>query len=255
MKAQPLLVQAVERALHILDCFTDEQAELSVKDIATALALPKSTVVRLLHTLKAHRFIEQNEQTQQYRLGFKLFELGSLYAQQMDLRKEALPMMQRLQLETGETVSLNILDDYERICIEKVESRQDIRNFVKVGSRSALCFGASGRMLLSYLPQVEQHFVMDKEGLSPVEKQQLNEQITRIVAAGYALSKGERISGLLSIAAPIFDHQGQIIAGLSLSGPLVRTHEKEAYLIEQLLQATSELSARLGYPFSMRALR
>ena len=253
MKNETTTVQSVERALQILSCFTTDEPEQSIKMISTKLALPKSTVVRLLQTLKVHRFVEQHEHTQQYRLGFKLFELGNVYARHIDLRQEALTIMRALQNVTRETISLNILDRYERVCIEKVESNQNIRNFVEIGKRSELCFGASGRMLLSYLRKDEQQLVMEKEGLHTVEQQRVYAQIDQIVMQGFALTKGERITGLLSIAAPIFNDAGQVVAGLSLSGPIVRTKTNERELIERLKQAAHDISLRLGYEVSTRS--
>lgn len=247
MKQQTSNVQSVERALQILSCFTTEENSLSVKDIATKLALPKSTVFRLLQTLKSKRYIEQEDLTQLYQLGFKVFELGNVYASSIDLRRVALPIMKELNEETLETVSLNVLDGYNRVCIEKVESNQQIRNFVKVGGRSALCYGASGKMLLSYLTIEEQKLIMAQEGLDQFQQKRLLDQVQQIVKEGYALSASERLEGLLSISAPIFDNKQSIIGGLSISGPVTRTDIKQQRMIQSLLKAAVEISKKMGY--------
>ena len=247
MKQPNSNVQSVERALQILSCFTIEENDLSVKEISSKLALPKSTVFRLLQTLKSNRFIEQDDLTQLYQLGFKVFELGNAYASSMDLRGIALPIMKALNEETLETVSLNVLDSYNRVCIEKVESNQQIRNFVKVGKRSELCYGASGKMLFSYLTIEEQNLIMQQEGLDQFKQKVLLNQVQQIVKDGYALSVSERIEGLLSISSPIFDSKRNVIGGLSISGPVTRTDIKQQHMIQSLLTAALEISKKMGY--------
>lgn len=247
MKQQTSNVQSVERALHILSCFTIEKKSLSVKDISTKLSLPKSTVVRILQTLKSQRFIEQDNLTQLYQLGFKVFELGNAYASSIDLRQVAIPIMRSLNEETLETVSLNVLDGYNRVCIEKVESNQQIRNFVKVGGRSELCYGASGKILFSYLTIEEQQLIMQQEGLNQNQQNMLLEQVQQIVKEGYALSLSERIEGLLSISAPILDSKQNIIGGLAISGPVIRMDIKRQHMIHSLIKAAVEISKKMGY--------
>ena len=246
MRQQISNVQSVERALQILSCFTIEEKSLSVKEISSKLLLPKSTVVRLLQTLKSQRFIEQDNLTQLYQLGFKVFELGNAYAATIDLRQVALPIMRAFNEETLETVSLNVLDGYNRVCIEKVESNQQIRNFVKVGGRSALCYGASGKLLFSYLTNDEQRLVMQQEELDSTEQENLLEQAQHIRNVGYALSLSERIEGLLSISSPIFDSKHNVVGGLSISGPVIRMGMKQDEVIQSLLKASKEISEKMG---------
>lgn len=247
MKQQTSNVQSVERALQILSCFTIEKKSLSVKDISTKLSLPKSTVVRILQTLKSQRFIEQDNLTQLYQLGFKVFELGNAYASSIDLRQVAIPIMRSLNEETLETVSLNVLDGYNRVCIEKVESNQQIRNFVKVGGRSELCYGASGKILFSYLTIEEQQLIMQQEGINQNQQNMLLEQVQQIVKEGYALSLSERIEGLMSISAPILDSKQNIIGGLAISGPVIRMDIKRQHMIHSLIKAAVEISKKMGY--------
>jgi len=152
-----------------------------------------------------------------------------------------------LNEETLETVSLNVLDGYNRICIEKVESNQQIRNFVKVGGRSALCYGASGKVLFSYLTIEEQKLIMQQEGLDQDQQKILLEKVQQIVNQGYALSLSERIEGLLSISSPILDSEQNIIGGLSISGPVIRMGIKQQHMIQSLVKASVEISKKMGY--------
>ena len=128
----PAGVRSVERALDVLLCFDFETPTLGVSQIARRLRLAKSTVHRLLATLERRGFVRQDAATGTYQPGLQLFRLGRVVQNGMELRAQALPIMQRLQLACGETVNLNIVVGRARVCIEKVESRHDVRHFVEL---------------------------------------------------------------------------------------------------------------------------
>ncbi|MFC0212283.1 IclR family transcriptional regulator [Paenibacillus chartarius] len=241
------LVQSVERALDILSCFTVEKQEQSIADLANEIHLPKSTISRLLNTLKSKNYIEQDMHTQKYRLGFRLFDLGNVYSTGMDLRRLAYPLMKSLNQTTSETVNLNIVDRGERVCIEKIESPHHIRNFIKVGERNSLCFGAAGKTLLAFLPKVEAEYLIGRENFDVEKKTELMKELEKIRLHGYCISSGNRIEGALAISAPIFDSTGQLVAGVSLSGPIERLSSKTDILTRELCETAKKISLRLGY--------
>lgn len=249
-----LLVQSVGRSLDILDCFSTDEQELSIADLAGKLHLPKSTIFRLLGTLKSKNFIDQDVHTQKYRLGFRLYDLGNVYATGMDLRKMAYPLMKELNQQTSETVNLNIVDRGERVCIEKIESPHHIRNFVKVGERNSLCFGAAGKILLAFMPNVDIGYLVGKENLDVEQEAALLEELNSIRASGYCVTVGNRIEGSLAISAPIFDVSGQLIAGISLSGPIERLQPRTDILVRWVLKTTTLISAKMGYSSRRGAL-
>ncbi|MDT8858926.1 IclR family transcriptional regulator [Alkalihalobacillus sp. MEB130] len=240
------IVKSVERSLDILGCFTMEQQTLTIKEITTKLSLPKSTVFRLLNTLKSKNFIEQDPETQKYQLGYKLYDLGNIYADKLDLRKLAYPIMMELSKKTAETVHLNILDMGQRVCIEKVESTHQIRSSIKVGARSSLCFGAAGKVLLAFLPENEIKQAIINEQLSSEQEEILRKDLKKIRDTGFIVTVGDRVIDKTSISAPIFDSTGKVIAGLSLSGPIERLKSKVGCLVEELIAAVELLSLKLG---------
>ncbi|WP_134699429.1 IclR family transcriptional regulator [Ammoniphilus sp. YIM 78166] len=235
-------VQSVERAFRITECFSIEKPELSLGEIAKKTGLTKSTVFRLLSTLLQLGYIKQDWQTQRYSLGFKFFHLGAIVISNTMLRETAIPFMKKLSEETDETISLNIAEQNERVCIEVVESPQQIRNFVKVGQRNALWSGASGKALLAYLMEEERQLILGEQA------EKLERELYLIRKQGCSISTDDRVKGSFAIAAPIFDHRSQIVGGLTLAGPIHRlTEEREPVLVRQVIQAAHQVSEQLGF--------
>lgn len=241
-------VQAIDRAISILNCFTVEVEELSIGEIAAITKLPKPTVYRLLSAMRHHQWIEQDERSGLYRLGFRLYVLGAIVGSQMDLRRSAIPVMQRLAKTTKETVNLNIVEGNERICIELVEGSHGIRNFVKLGTRNSLFYGASGRVLLAHLPENTKTAMLDQASADlSIDRDLLDREMKRIQQQGYAVTYSNRVQGACGISAPVFGHNGELLAGLTVSGPEERIRETEEQIIKAVLLETRELSERMGY--------
>lgn len=251
METRTNTVQSIDRALRLLECFTLENPQISISELAKLTSLSKSTVFRILATLSQNGYIKQNAITQKYSLGFKLFHLGAVVMGNMDLRDAALPIMRQLSEETSETVDLNIVDQGERVCIEKVESHEIVRNFVRVGQRNCLWLGASGRVLLANIPLSEALLIIEsavKMDELNKEKQIFLKELKEIQENGYAISKEERVKGSFSIASPIFDYSGQLIGGIALAGPIQRlSEERIPMLIEKVKIAAKQISRSLGY--------
>lgn len=119
------------------------------------MRLPKATVHRLVTVLVTRGFLERDPATTQYRIGLTLFRLGNLFLAQAHIRQAALPVIHELARITGETVNLNLVIDRRRVCIEKTESTHDIHHAVELGRPLPLYAGASGKVLLVYLPDEE----------------------------------------------------------------------------------------------------
>ncbi len=253
----PSSAKTVERALDILLAFLREGQELGITDLSRTLQLPKGTVHRLVSTLGAKGFLAKNEATGKYRLGLSVFRLGSTFLNQMEVRAAALPVLHELARITGETVNLNIARDRRRVCIEKVESSHDIRHFVELGRPLPLYCGASGKVLLAFLPDEEIEAVI-AEGLRPLtprtitDPHRLRRELAEIRRRGYAVSRDERVEGASAVSAPIYDSTGRVVAGLTISGPTYRfTPERVAQFIELVQQGAARISASLGYPMAV----
>jgi DNA-binding IclR family transcriptional regulator len=248
-------LRTVERALSVLESFTAEETECSLADLARKLRLSKATVSRLLSTLLKHGYIDRTPDGSKYCLGVKLFYLGSIVAKTMKLREVALPIMYELRDATEETVHLNIVDGNQRLCIECVEGRHELKVTTHVGQRSPLHAGASAKVLLAYQDTETIEKILSRSRLSRItsttitEPEKLRKELEEIRNRGYAVSRGERIHGVVALSAPVRDRTGSVVASLSVLVPETRAEASriEDVLLPLLLAKAAELSFRLGY--------
>ncbi|MFZ5626362.1 MAG: IclR family transcriptional regulator [Bacillota bacterium] len=248
-------LQTLERGLKVLSCFTAERNEWGISELARELGLAKSIVHRLVSTLEQGGFLEQNPLTHRYRLGLRLFELGSLVAADREVRQYALPVMQELAAETGETVNLTVVNyqTWEGVCLATVDSPQSVKFTTRVGTSMPLHWGASHKILLAFLQDEEIRQAIEVKGLPGLTAntitsvERLWQEVATIRARGYALSFEEVDPGAAAVAAPIFGCDGRIAAGLTVVGPLYRLTEKKIQAIIPLVcQGAGRITARLG---------
>jgi len=202
----------------------------------------------MLASLENQGFIEKNRTTQTYKLGIILLNLGNIVSSGLEIRKIALPVMKEIAEKTGETVDLNIIQEGKRICIEKVDGKFSLRQFVEIGRRLPLYKGAFGKLLLAYLPKEEQKEILYKVkyDLKKSIKEALAE-LDDINEKGFAVSQNERVMGAAAVSAPILN-KGNIIAGLTISGASIRfTEDKVKYHEKLIVKGAQEISKRVGY--------
>lgn len=243
------MMKSFERMFAILSMFTMERTSLSISEIEKELGYPKSTIFRILNSLIKGDFIEQNPDTQRYSIGMQFFRLGSIFQSQLDLRNVSLPIMKQLSKDSQETIELNIIDETNRFCIEKIDSPLAVRNFVQVGDRHPLHLGASGKTLLAFVDREQQDELlsrlMDKYDF---DVSNLRNDLLETKKRGYAFTRGERVIGSFAVSAPILDGDGTLMATLTLAGPIQRlSEEREAELIQLLTAAAKKISERFGY--------
>src|SRR5690554_4726164 len=222
MDDSKLTVRAVERALDLLICFTDE-SDLGLTELATRVGLHKSTVHRLLASLEGKGFIIRDPASEKYKLGYRVWELSANLMQSDDMSVVLLPEMERLRDDVGETISLYVRDGHERIRIQAVQSKQAVRRVAPVGARLPLVVGASSKILVAYADKANQDELLE-EIAWPVglTRSAFEKQLVHIREVGYATSIEEREPGAAAVAAPIFNRAGQLVAALSISGPANR---------------------------------
>ena len=246
-------VQAIDRAVAILKCFSEQRRELKLTDIADELGLNKSTVHGIITTLKHHGLIDQNEENQKYRLGLYILELGDILISSMDIRNVASPIIKDICAKLEETVHLGALDNMDVVYIDKQESNQSMRIFTTIGTRNpAYCTGI-GKAMLAYvdtetlveqLPENLERFTQN----TLTEKAELLKELESIREKGYAMDNEERIEGLTCVASPVFDHTGKAKYSISVSGPTIRmTKEKIEETVKLVRESAAEISSRLGY--------
>jgi IclR family transcriptional regulator, KDG regulon repressor len=250
----PYQVQVLDRALGILDLLAGESPELAPSEVSERTGLHKSTVHRLLQVLERHRLIEKMAQNGKYRLGLRLFELGSKAMAQFDLRERAQPYLKRLVLETGETAHICILDGDRMLSIANVESPRTLRTPSTVGHRTPLHCTSTGKALLAFLPEDERNDLINQCELTDYTRHtirklaRLKAELKLIRQRGYAMDDEEIEEGLRCVGAPVMDHSGRVVAAMSIAGPAFRlTDDRIPAVARSVIQAAIELSVELGY--------
>ncbi|MBT2291800.1 IclR family transcriptional regulator [Paenibacillus albidus] len=240
MEDRKLTVRAVERALDILLCFT-RGSELGLTEIASQIGLHKSTVHRLLTTLEEKGFLIRNPSTEKYRLGIRIWELSTHLPVFDESATLLLPAMERLRDRLGETVSLYLRDGFERVRIQAVQSEQAIRRVAQIGARLPLSVGASSKVLAAYAPPEVLRELLESAGWPDyVERSVYRQQLEDIIRLGYATSFEEREPGAAAVAVPVTGRSGNVVAALSLSGPVSRLSRETLVEYAAVLRETAE---------------
>ncbi|RKX42278.1 MAG: IclR family transcriptional regulator [Thermotogae bacterium] len=247
-------MQSLQRFITILECFTAEKPELSLGEIVRETGLPKPTVHRIAEAMVRYNILTKDTKTMRYKIGVKLFEMGSVYLASMELRDVAFPYLDWLQQQTKESIHLGILEEIEVISIEGLESTHSLRLKVWIGKRAPLYCTAIGKAILAFLPENEQDEIISRLSLRAftkrtiTSKELLRKELKKIRQEGLSYDRQEHEEGICCIGAPVFDRSGRVIASVSISGPAVRmTPNKVQRYKAFLIQAVKNISQRLGY--------
>ena len=247
-------IAAVERAMDVLLLFgRTGRPDLGVTEIANELGLTKAAVHRILTALRNRELITIEPTTRRYALGHAAIALGRAYLARTDLRVMAAPELRRLAAATGETATLSIRRGDTRMYVEQVVPDQELRMEVALGLPYPLHAGSSSKSILAFLRKEEIDEYLDRHELTPLTEatittpRKLRTELAEIRKRGYAISLGERQIGAASIAAPILDHDGGVVAAISVCGPLSRFEPHMKECIPLLQKAASAVSAQLGY--------
>ncbi len=248
------MVKSVGRAMDVINAVSTSKDGLGVTDIAQQMDINKSSVYRILHTLEEYGFIEQNEESGKYKLGYRFLEISSRLLESIDLRTEAQPFLRTLENYTSEVIHLVVYDQGEVVYLEKMEGTETLRMHSKVGRRAPMHCTSVGKVILSHLTERTVLEIIEKRGLPKHTDHTITEtdlflsELKKVKQQGYALDLEENEQGITCIAAPIFDHTQQVAAALSISGTSLRmTEERLSDLKDKVIEAGRGISARLGY--------
>ena len=245
-------VQSVHRAVSVLE-FLSRVGWAGVTEVANALDVHKSTAYRLLATLKDRGLVEQDVDTDRYRLGMGMVALASTVAADLDLVRAARPVCQRLSEQTQETVTLTVLAGDEAVVIYQASAPSSAVSVNWTGRHVPLHCGSDGKILLAHLPESRQRSIL-RRPLSRftentiVDPARLRVQLRAIRANGSASAVQEFEIGLNSVGAPIRSADGSVIAALSVSGPAFRLPLSSLPRLQELaVGAAADISRRLGF--------
>ena len=221
-------VPALDRSLELLETLSVEPLGLTLSQLCEKLGAPKNSVFRITQTLLSRGYLARDEITLAFRLTSKLLKLAPPQWGGVSLPAASRDAMRWLRDETGETVQLGVLNEYEGVIIDQVEGKQSLRIVVDLGLRFALHNNAPGKLLLAYMMPEQQSLALSEIKLTATTsrtittKTELRKECERIVAAGYSTDYAEADDGVHCIAAPIFDTGQRVVGTLWISGPAKR---------------------------------
>ncbi|MDU0205449.1 MULTISPECIES: IclR family transcriptional regulator [Paenibacillus] len=248
------IIQALDRALKILDLFDEYTTELKITEISARMELHKSTVHSLLKTLQMHGYINQDVETGKYKLGLKLLEKGQLMLQSLDIRTAARKHLVALSEQTGQTTHLVILDGKEGVYLDKVEGEKAAIRYSRIGRRISLHSSAVGKVLTAFRTKDEIDALLRNYQFSKITdetiigKDAFVNELNEVRNQGYSIDNQENEPGVRCAAAPIFEHNGSIVAAISISTLVSAVDDSlfKAY-IALLKKEAEAISLTLGF--------
>ena len=251
-KSEQTTVQSLDRALGILEVLAEGEG-MSLTELAEASGQAPATVYRVLATFQAHGIVEVQPATQLWFVGQAAFRIGSAFLGRTSLVEEARVVMRELMSDTGETTNLAIADGGQVVFLSQVETHEPIRAFFRPGTHGPIHASGIGKALLAYLPATTIARIVREQGLAAftahtiTDPQRLVAELAEIRARGWAVDDEERTEGMRCIAAPIFNEFREAVAGVSISGPIVRMdREKGRDFGERVRAAADRITEAIG---------
>lgn len=247
--------RVLSKARAVLDCFLPDNRPLTLTEVANATGMPLTTTQRLLRSLVAEEFLAVSNQT--YRLGLGLIGWASAARRGLSVVDAARLRMDALRDSTSETVTLLAREGLQRVCVAASPSRHVISARTEPGDLAPLQSGSPSKVLLAWDP-VTTKAVLER-GLTPLASQTITDpaafeaDLALVRERGWAVSANENAEGVTSIAAPIRDSGGQVIAALVLGGPTSRiTQDWLVAHADELVRAADAVSQTLGHRGAVR---
>ena len=246
-------IRSLERALDLLGHVSGAGGQ-SLSEIAGALGLSPATTYRILSTLAARGYLEMDAADQSWHIGPAAFRTGNAFLRRTSLAERARPLMRALMAETGETANLGVESAGEVLFLGQVETHEAIRAFFPPGTLSPMYASGIGKALLAAMEEQALERYLARTPLirftdrTICEREALLGELARIRAQGHAVDDEEKSPGMRCVAAPVFNAFGEVVAGISVSGPTARMRRGEIARISALVRArAAELSYALGY--------
>jgi DNA-binding IclR family transcriptional regulator len=256
------VVQAVDRALDILEAFNYHNEELGVTELSHKLNLHKNNVFRLLASLETRGYIEQDKKTGNYRLGLKTFEVANVFLHHLGLRRQARPILEDLVSKCNETAYLAVTDGADVVYVLMHETSHTVRVIPRLGHRLPAYCTASGKVQLAFesedrLVQLFRERPLRKLTENTItDPDQLRQHLAEVVQQGFAVDNEELEYGVRCLAAPVRDYSHRVVAGVGLSGPVSRfsLDRIRTELVPLVREAGTKISQRLGYEIGAEVL-
>ncbi|WP_100064942.1 IclR family transcriptional regulator [Miniphocaeibacter massiliensis] len=248
------IVQSIDRVFNILEVVANSIEGITIKEITEETKLHKSTVHRLLYSLIQKGYVVQDEATSKYNITFKLYELGMKKLENIDLVRVARPYVEELMNKVGEVVHLVIRDKNDVVYVDKVESKNTIRMYSTIGSRTPLYCSSVGKAILAYSNETDIEKVWNSSNIKKftpttiIDYEDFLEELVKIKRLGFAEDNEEHEEGVRCIGSPIFNINGNVEGAISVSGPSNRIIDSRINEIaENVKYYSKKISEELGY--------
>jgi IclR family acetate operon transcriptional repressor len=245
-------VQALDRGLNLMRVLSKEAAS-TLTDLALQVGMPPSTAHRILATLQSQGFVELDQSTQQWSIGIEAFRVGSAYLGRTNLVEAARATMRELTEQTGETANLAVANQGDVVFISQVESRHPIRAFFQPGTRGFMHASGIGKVLLANLERSEVENILQKKGCPHFTDKTITSpsdlfiDLDNIRERGWSYDDEESHDGMRCVAGPIFNSFGEVVAGVSVSGPSARLSDSVIPEIgPKVKRAAAEITQHIG---------
>jgi IclR family transcriptional regulator, acetate operon repressor len=242
----------IVNAVAVLRSFTADEPLLGVTEIANRVGLHKSTVSRILATFEQEHLVERDAETRRFRLGLGLIAVAGPLLAELEERRVAYPVLRELSEQTGETSALMVWSGDESICVEQIASHQQIKHTTPLGARYNDALSASVQVFLARESEARVRSLLSSGAISypGLDESNLDAYLVRLkddVRRGWAINYGETSIDEVGLAAPVYDHRGEVVAAVLIPAPRFRvSQERLQALGESCAAAAGKVTARLG---------
>lgn len=247
-------VKSIMKAFTIIEVL-DEAGPLSIGGLSEILAMDKSTVHRIINTIKDIGYVTQNPETKKYSNSIKLFEIGQNVISKTGLFEAARPYIELLSAETGESINLGIVRGNKIVYVDKKEGNSTIKVSIKIGTSIPMHCTGMGKAVLSHMNSNERENIINQIEYvkyaknTSLDKETLLKRLDDCLKQGYSFDNEEYVDDLISFGAPIFNHRGDPIAAISISFPKSRYNENNqgGFYPALIKNAAENISKQMGY--------
>jgi DNA-binding IclR family transcriptional regulator len=253
-KSEVYRSQVLDRTFQILDILSSDGMGQGVTELAEKLQLHKSTTHRLIMVLESSRYVEKDGASGKYRLGSRIIELGLSALSRLDLYQVSRPHLRDLVAVTGETAHIGVMRDGEIVSLLNWESTQTLRTPSTIGTRHPVHCSSLGKAILAFSHADDLERFLHKRTFERYTRNTITshdtfrKELESIRRIGYAIDDEEREDGLRCIGAPVFSSSGDVVAAVSIAGPVFRiTRDRTSALASAVMKASETISGSLGY--------
>ena len=249
------LLNSAENVLNILFVWIDtRRTELGLTEISRATGINKSTVYKILLSLRERHLVELNGKTKKYSLGARALELGTFFSRNLNLKDAAHPWLQKLALESGKTVTFALRKEAHLVFIDRVDGSENVRFYCDIGKVIPYNSGAAAKAVFAYLPTEQAEIIAGESEKKFTENTktwaQMLHEAELIKERGYSISDEEVDKGVIAVGAPVFDGGGNVLAGLALAGLKFTIEERELEkMISLSVDCARSISLKMGASF------